>query len=310
MGCRRPILLGIAGRTVLLVAAVLAFACSGPDEPRAPSPGTGPDAGASGPASPGQDGVVHECRSQFGHIRVRDRGTLRSLIFVRDDGKEAVETTIDRDSPGSLVHPYTRTMMASYLFRPEQERALLVGLGGGAMVLFLRRFEPELAIDAVEIDPEVARIAREYFGVGPDERTEVIVEDAFAYVERTARRYDAIYMDAFLKPSEETDSTGVPLTLKTIAFYRTLQGLLREGGLVVFNLNRGEHTPRDVDTIRRAFARTYVFPVSERGNLIVVASTVPERATRGELLERAEGLDRDARAGFSFRELVGRLEDN
>ena len=52
--------------------------------------------------------------------------------------------------------------------------------------------------------------------------TKIITEDAFKYFKDNKTRYDVIYMDAFLKPSEGTDATGQPLRLKTTEFYKGL----------------------------------------------------------------------------------------
>ncbi len=199
-------------------------------------------------------------------------------------------------------------MFASYLFRPEPRRCLIVGLGGGAMVLFLERFDPDLEIDAVEIDPVVVDVAAKFFGVTGGPRTRILTEDAFAYIGRTTERYDVIYMDAFLEPSAETDATGVPLRLKTIEFYRRLQGLLVPGGLVVFNLNRDVQTADDVATIREAFARVRPFPVPRKANLVVVGETEIEGPGEPELLVRAVRLDRTTDAGFSFEGLLSTME--
>jgi spermidine synthase len=75
-------------------------------------------------------------------------------------------------------------------------------------------------------------------------------------------------MDAFLKPSEQTDKEGMPLRLKTLDFLRGLHDRLTPEGLVVFNLNVTPETAQDLGAIRAAFPTAYVFPVPGTGNIV------------------------------------------
>lgn len=310
----------------LLVAAFLAAlalaGCPHP-EPVAPPPADG-DAGAAPAAHPPDGGtspalpktagtltetLVCEERSEYSHIRVKDTGPVRTLYFVRDNGQEVVETAMDLERPHLLQVPYTRAMFASHLFLPRVERVLIVGLGGGAMVRFLGHFFPDTAVDAVEIDPVVVRIADERFGTRPGARTRIFTEDAFAFLKRAEEPYDVIYMDAFLKPDEDTDATGVPLRLKTVAFFKSLHRNLKPGGLVVFNLNPHPGSKDDVQSIRDAFPAVYLFPLPHRRNTVVVGSLSEERATPASLKAAAAALDGKRDHGFSFANVAALLRD-
>jgi len=112
---------------------------------------------------------------------------------------------------------------------------------------------------AVEIDPAVVEIAEKYFHTRSDNHTHIITADAFRYFDRTKLRFDVVYMDAFLKPSRQTDAAGVPLRMKTAAFYKDLAAKLAPQGLVVFNLNVNDSLPEDIATIRAAFGQCYIF---------------------------------------------------
>lgn len=249
-----------------------------------------------------------DVKSEFSHIRIRRQGNIRAMLFVRDKGEEVEESALNLKKPYEMVTAYCRFMFASYLFRPDQERVLIVGLGGGAMIHFLKHYDPELKADAVEIDPAVVKIADRYFGVRSGGNVNIITEDAFQYLAQTEARYDVIYMDAFLKPAADTDATGLPLRLKTEKFYRSVQEKLKPDGLVVFNLNRHKETETDVSTIQNAFRHVYAFrPPS--GNVVVMASTAEARLTSAELHARAKQADHRFKATFSFQDLLGRLRD-
>lgn len=251
--------------------------------------------------------VEYEVRSAFSHIRVRRAGNVRTLIFVRDTGEEAYESQMNMRAPHALRFNYLKHMFSSYLIQPRQERVLIVGLGGGSMVHFLRKYDPEITIDAVEIDPVVVQIAERFFALKAHRRTKLIVADAFDYFARNSTRYDTIYMDAFLKPSESTDETGVPLRLRTLEFYRQLQDRLNPGGSVVFNINPHSEMREDLMTIAEAFPQSYVFNLPGSEGVVVLASTRAERTTESEIRAAGAALDQRFKAEFSFETIATHL---
>jgi len=253
--------------------------------------------------SSGNLGMVElDVRSEYSHIRVRRRGSVRTLVFVRDNGMEAIESQVDLRRPAELLVAYTRTMFASYLFQPHPEKVLIVGLGGGAMVHFLRRHDPQVHIDAVEIDPVVVKIAKDYFHIQPGEKLDVITADGLDYLKTTQTRYDVIYLDAFLKPSTETDQTGIPLRLKTIRFYQMVQQKLRPDGVVVINLNQHPRLRQDIKTVQQAFGQVYALRVG-LANVVLVCVPGNERLSRAQLRVRAVQLDRRFQTGTLFRQI-------
>lgn len=250
--------------------------------------------------------LEYDVKSDFSHIRVRRRDDYRAMMFVRDSQEEVVESMLDLARPNRLVVPYTQFMFLSYAYRPVQERVLIVGLGGGSMVHFLKKFDPKLKVDVVEIDPVVVNIARRFFGVASGGNVKIITEDAFKYLAGETPKYDVIYMDAFLKPSEETDSTGKPLNLNTVQFYRDLQSHLTKEGVVVFNLNHHRGIREDLATMNEAFANVYPFILPENSGLVVVASTAEAPQATAATLKQARELDRRPNATFSFEQLARR----
>ncbi len=252
-------------------------------------------------------GLELDVRSSYSHIRIRKTNNTRTLLFVRDSGEEVTESMVNLDRPHQLLVTYTRFMFLSYLFRPKPEKVLMVGLGGGAMVHFLQHYDANVKVDVVEIDPAIVSIADKYFGVRSGDNVNIMTKDGFEYLTKSGAAYDVIYMDAFLKPSRDTDSTGVPLRLKTLKFYAEIQKRLKPDGLVVFNLNPHSTVDGDIKNIRDAFPQTYVFELPEYGGLVVVGSLARQRAQAATLRADAEQLDRRFRATFSFRDMVRRL---
>lgn len=252
--------------------------------------------------------LEYDGRSEFSHIRIRRSGHIRSMLFVRDGGEEVLESRIDLRRPHVLQFEYLRLFFATYLLQPQQQDVLIVGLGGGGMVHFLRRLDPAIRIDAVEIDPAVVALAGKYFDVHSEGTTRIVTADGLQYIAAAEKRYDAIYMDAFLKPSAATDSTGAPLALRTGEFYRQLQARLNPGGVVAFNLNPHADLENDIREIAAAFRQTYVLPLARGGGAVVLASPDQARIPPGELAARGRDLDRRHRSTVRFQELAARLQ--
>lgn len=238
--------------------------------------------------------------SAYSHVRVRRQGTVRSLTIVRDSGEEALQSQIDLRKPQVLRFPYLRHLFAAYLLQPQPKNALIVGLGGGGMVKFLDVVDPELNVVAVEIDPLVVDLADRFFDVRSGPRLEIVVSDGVEYLRTPGKAFDAIYMDAFLKPSADTDDTGAPLALRNRAFYRQIGQRLRPGGVAAFNLNPHRGVADDLADLAAAFGQTYVLRLPQGQGYVVVATREGKRRSASELRRAARSFDK----GRRFRGLL------
>lgn len=228
-----------------------------------------------------------DINSKISKMVVKQRGSIRTLYFVRDCGRKAIESQMDMEAPHRLRLRYTRSMFASYLFVPEPKRVLIVGLGAGSMVRFLQRYEPRLYVEAVDIDPVVLEVAAAHFDTHGSEYVTLVAADGLQYIQDAEVRYDTIYMDAFLKPSVSTDVTGIPLALKTAAFYEEMRGKLAPGGAAVFNLHLDRGLEEELAPIRKAFPSTHVFEVPSSKNYVVVATQAATKADAATLEQAA-----------------------
>lgn len=248
--------------------------------------------------------LEHEETSAYSTIRVRRSGDIRLLTFVRDDGRELVQSRIDLTAPQTLASPYARSMFASFLYQPEPRRVLVVGLGGGAMVRFLAHHALNVQIDAVEIDPAVVRLADQYFGVRSGGHVRIVTADAVAFIESTTERFDLIFMDAFLRPSSDTDATGVPARLKTVAFLGRVKQALAPGGVVAFNINQHTGMADDIAAVTEAFGRVAVYRSTPAENEVVIA-TEGAMPADDVLRARLGALDTRFQGALSFAAVLG-----
>lgn len=247
--------------------------------------------------------LEHEEVSSFSRIRIRRDGDVRALTFVRDNGQEVVQSRVNVSAPHTLESPYARGMFASYLYQPQPRRVLIVGLGGGAMVRFLTHHQPQVQIDAVEIDPAVVRLADQYFGVRSGGNVTIHTADAVTFVESAAGRYDLILMDAFLRPSGDTDPTGVPSRLKTLEFLGRLKQALAPGGVVAFNVNEHDRMADDIAAVAAVFGQVAVYRCPPSDNKAVIAAR-DGLATDDELRARISALDARFGGTLSFADVL------
>lgn len=252
--------------------------------------------------------VVHETRSEYSHIRVREKDRVRSLLFVDPAGAEQCQSSIDLDAPGELELGYTRGMFASHLFRTPQPRVLIVGLGGGGMVRFLQEHQPDTAIEAVEIDPAVVQIAAEWFETHAGPELTVHTADAFAFLREDRGPFDAIYMDAFLRPAAGSGLDEKTLRLKTREFLSEVQARLVDGGVVVFNLiASARETPEDLEAIADSFEHVHRFAVPGTGNVVVIARTDSTPISREDLERRARELEESGGLPIPFSRYLRKM---
>lgn len=251
--------------------------------------------------------VEHEIRSPYSLIRIRRIGNIRTLVFVRDSGQEAYQSQMNLTSPHLLRFNYQQHMFTSYLLQPEQKKVLIVGLGGGCMVHFLQKHDPECEVDAIEIDPVVIELAEKYFAVKTTKNVRLIAADALEYFAQNESKYDVIYMDAFLKPSESTDRSGAPLQLRTIEFYKQLQSRLTDGGSVIFNINPHPDMKQDIQTIAEAFPQFYIFKLPKAEGFVVIGSMQTVRMKPEAMRTAGRVMDKRFKAGFSFETLATHL---
>jgi spermidine synthase len=253
--------------------------------------------------------LEYDGHSDYSHIRIRRRGPIRSMIFVRDNGHEVLETQMDLRRPAELKFEYLRYLFASYLFQPEPKRVLIVGLGGGSMVHYLQQTDPGVKIDAVEIDPLVVKLAADMFGTKPSENVNIVTADGLKFIAAAEdQSYDVIYMDAFLKPSAETDGTGAPLALRTQQFYKQLQQKLKPSGVVAFNLNPHAELDADIRELTEAFPQLYIFPMSQFNGVVAIGATDKERVEPVDLVRRGRELNRRFKSSLDFQEMPRRLK--
>jgi Spermidine synthase len=207
-------------------------------------------------------------------------------------GTQAIQSAMRISRPWDLELAYTRAMMAFLLFRAGPEEVLMIGLGGGSLVKFIRKHRPQTCITAVEISPQVVSAARSHFFLPEDdEHLRVLVEDGAAYVPAHPASADVILLDGF-------DAGNQVEALASLDFYEACRRALKPGGVLVVNL--WGRDPEFITWFSRLVAafggQVAWLPVMGKSNVIAFAiaeNDGPARLARAEIdkLSKKWGLD-------------------
>jgi spermidine synthase len=228
-----------------------------------------------GPIKPVEEGkrLLLEEESAYNLIQVvEDEQGWRYLLLNEGQGwhslyhPELLQTGFTWDY--FLIGP----LFNSPPFHLEQvERVAIIGLAGGTIARQYSAVYGPLPIDGVEIDPEIVRAGREFFGMDlPNLNT--IVADGRYFLAHTDHVYDVIAVDAYRLPY-------IPWHLTTVEFFQQARDHLDEDGVLIVNVGRTESDYRlvraVVATLRTIFPSTHVIPVPDSFNAIVFATVRP-----------------------------------
>ena len=194
----------------------------------------------------------------------------------------AQSSHIDPFDPTTLEFEYMRQMTAVIDdAHPDPQtplRVLHLGAAACALPAALAHRYPRSRHVAVEIDAELARLAREWFDLPRAPRLRIRVGDAREVVESlTEHTRDIVIRDVFAE-------SLTPDHLKTVEFTAAVRRLLAPGGLYLANCGDRrdlKSVRREISTIAEVFPRVELiadpsmFNGRRSGNIIVVAGDGP-----------------------------------
>lgn len=63
-----------------------------------------------------------------------------------------------------------------------KSKVIVLGLGGGGLCSFLHKFLPNAVITGIDIDPEMLKIASQWFGFNSDDRLKAHIQDGLGFL--------------------------------------------------------------------------------------------------------------------------------
>ena len=250
--------------------------------------------------------LIHQKNSLYHQIFVYQRGSIVTLRF-RKSPSAGRQSEVDVTDLRRHCLEYTELAHCGLLYKPKPDKVLVVGLGGGTIPRDMHHYLPEAEIDVVELDPEIAKVAKKYFRFRTDEKLRVHIADGRMFVRKLLRdkietKYDIVILDAF-------NSDYIPFHLMTREFLQQVQGILTDDGVVVANV---WYTNRlfdaELKTFLAVYGRSQVFFGARSGNALLVApGPDAELISKEQAAERASDLQAEHDFAFDMREVAERL---
>lgn len=221
--------------------------------------------------------VVYEKNSRYYNIRVhdatgKDGKTTRTLLL---DGSTQSGRIL-----GSSREPFSYVDLSLRLIEsliPAPRSLLGIGGGGYRVPLYVKQMWPDTDILVLEIDPEVTRVAEEFFFDDPALFIETRHADGRVFLNTNKKTYHLIYADAY------SGGFSVPAHLASREAFQLLKKSLADDGVLLLNVVSAIEGPhgklfrallKTLDGVfphKAAFATNLTHPEKPQ-NLIIAAS--------------------------------------
>lgn len=226
-----------------------------------------------------QTSVLHDIDTEYSRVQVfqtvQPKSGRKFQAMATDPYFVQSAMFLDGDD---LVFEYNRFYHLLRHFNPDFRQTLMIGGAGYTFPQEYLRTYSNAEINVVEIDPQMTEIARRFFRLEDNPRLNIIHEDGRVFLNHApAGSYDAVLMDAF------GSLFSVPYQLTTVEAVREIHRVLKDDGVVIFNLGSAIRGPSsqflqaELKTYQSVFPEVHLFKVNstytdeQLQNLIIVA---------------------------------------
>ncbi len=213
--------------------------------------------------------------SRYGDVRVVDDHAPKlsnRILFLDGTPQTVIQIDRERSEPLYSVMDYTYGLRLAQVLHPDAASALVIGVGGAGLCRILD--EKGVTVDLAEIDPEVTRIAKRYFGLR--ESLPVVTLDGAEALRRATKLYDLLFIDAY-------HANDIPVHLVLPEFFALAASRLAPRGILALNCMTS--TGPSGERIWRAVARSagsalpnlevFVLAGGETANYLLFGSASP-----------------------------------
>jgi spermidine synthase len=229
--------------------------------------------------------IRYSRQSGIGLLQVLDSATSRTLLI-----NGVVNGQMDLDSKRSVFDYIRHQHLIAHSHHDSAKTALVLGLGAGMLPKEL--VADGVKVTAVEIEPRMVEIAREFFDLPP--AVDVILADGRAHLRHDRNTYDLIFLDTFA-------SETAPWHMLTAEAFAEMKRRLNPAGRLLINtvgFAGGEDRPgragmrRIEASVRSVFDEAIVYPdqptTSDPDELINVTIVAGEKLNAQLRLPKSE----------------------
>ncbi|MCX6249956.1 MAG: methyltransferase domain-containing protein [Bacteroidetes bacterium] len=178
--------------------------------------------------------MLHKALSYFGGFKIKTMETpLNGYLEIwYKNGRYLLDSEHTNYSFGMLHKIFQLTFSELNLKGKAGEKikdVLLLGMGGGSVIHILKKeLKLPVKIVAVDHDPEILDLAREYFDIDKYDDTEIILRDAYDFVMETTSTFDLIIVDIFT-------NYEIPVKFTETVFLNRAEEILNPRGILILN---------------------------------------------------------------------------
>ncbi|MDM7997991.1 MAG: fused MFS/spermidine synthase [Acidobacteriota bacterium] len=237
----------------------------------------------------------------------RTKGLGQDLIVTRDGETITLwsasgnrHSVLDHAAPYLPGLEYARNMLAVLAFCPQAQSCLVLGLGGGSIPRMLLAARPQMAVEAVEIDPAVVELAERYFHIRALPRFAIHLEDAADFLRRCTSRYGIVIVDTYV-------GEQFPDQCATPDFVRNARKCMSDDGVLAINWMSGD-APMGNDLLKNLetiIGPVWRLPGLKTHNILYFSTT--KRFEFSELWSVAASLEAEIPFTNSLKRLTQRL---
>lgn len=236
--------------------------------------------------------IIWSGESAYNRILVLQKDGLRWLVL--NDSRYSQTT----EKIGSVTSGFYLDQFALGPLLLPAKNLLVLGMAAGGSIQVTRAVDPQIEVDAVEIDPKVVELAGEFFALPQnDTRLHVHIADARPWLAQQAGKWDLVHVDLF------QGGPWVPFYLTTVEFFELVRSRMSDDGLLLVNV-LDKSASRELlgaigATLQQVFPSVEELP-TEKGNYILFAF-----AKHRGLADTVERLADNSRPDWE-RELAGK----
>ena len=228
-------------------------------------------------------GGLIDVDTAYNRIWIYDRSDNKTGRVVRTLAVSKTANSAMFLNSDELVYEYTKYYHLAKHFNPNFKKSLMIGGAGYSYPKDYLKKYPKATIDVVEIDPMMTELAKKHFKLKENESLNSYHEDGRVYLNKTQKKYDVIFGDAF------GSYYSIPYQLTTREVVQRKYDILNEGGLVILNIissiegEKGKFLRAEYKTYKSVFPHVYLFPVgspdngTEVQNIMLVALKAKDR---------------------------------
>ncbi len=195
--------------------------------------------------------VIFSARSEYQDIALVEVDGEGKVLII--DGKTQSSLADEYIYHEALVHP-------AMLLHGSPRRVLILGGGEGATLREVLKYRSVEEVVMVDIDKVMVEIAKNYLkewhqGSFDDPRARVVIEDAWNYVERSAREGDTY--DVVIADLVDPEPGGPATRLYTKEFYDMVYKIVAKRGVFVTQATSISYTVEVHASIRKTIGSVF-----------------------------------------------------